>query len=614
MKTTENQPDSHALSPVFLPEFGHEVSWAMCRNAACPHFGYAYEGPPLGDQGPVADARLRIERKGKGARVRCKYCEQSFTLKSNRAIRPLARYFLQHSLPFADCPNPVCGNHGLNVFENFFPPGFPAPKGRKKRYRREHEHSATCRSCGKTFRLGEALHLRRSKATRESLETVIRGVRTQVAASKTIDYHRMPMSSYYSRLRNASVRLRDWHAMRNAKLLHEQYSDWEEPLLVFTDVLEISLQRAGQGSRHTKMKVIVTCVSIERTYFTLAAHPYFLPDERCPHVTTLMDELDKPRHLAEWDCLRYGFESQPSDSVERMMRRLPDLGRGGYFAAAYYAELAHFLVVRKMLSRFPKVHHYMDGAVSLFAPALTAFAADIRDGRVEIALFQYSKEYKKAKSEDGAVEYVPRPRLGKANKRLLDEEWSEMQRRLAEEVNPESGSLGEGAEARKACAKAYRAAQKGAYSKKAHLAWLWYPPPSKEYENPRTVWLTWNPHKSYREQGRNLLLNSTLHPVDSNMNILRHHAKGVKRGQFRAKQGRSYQDAYVSPQVVLGELWIALLWRNYGVRYKTKRKVTPAKPMQLAGPTEPVPDLVKLAWNYRLGLDEAANISLWASL
>ena len=83
---------SNPLAPVFLPEFGHPVSWAMCRNPSCANFGIHYEGPPPGDRGVVTDARYRIEAKT--GRFRCKVCEQSFALKSNRAIRPLARYFL----------------------------------------------------------------------------------------------------------------------------------------------------------------------------------------------------------------------------------------------------------------------------------------------------------------------------------------------------------------------------------------------------------------------------------------------------------------------------------------------------------------------------------------
>ena len=38
-----------------------------------------------------------------------------------------------------------------------------------------------------------------------------------------------------------------------------------------------------------------------------------------------------------------------------------------------YAEVAHFLVVRKMLDRFETIHCYMDGAKELYGAALVAF-------------------------------------------------------------------------------------------------------------------------------------------------------------------------------------------------------------------------------------------------
>ena len=73
---------AHPLAPVDLPEFGHAVSWAMCRNPRCENFCIHYEGPsPEGEGDTVQDARYRIQ----DGRLRCKYCGQSFSLKSNRA-------------------------------------------------------------------------------------------------------------------------------------------------------------------------------------------------------------------------------------------------------------------------------------------------------------------------------------------------------------------------------------------------------------------------------------------------------------------------------------------------------------------------------------------------
>ena len=112
------------IETVDLPEFGLSVSWAMCRNPMCANFGIHFEGEIPEGRKQVSDDRYYV-RLSKGLRGRtvgemqCRYCGQSSRLASNEAIRPIARYFLSLSLPFADCPNTDCSNHGVNLFEHW---------------------------------------------------------------------------------------------------------------------------------------------------------------------------------------------------------------------------------------------------------------------------------------------------------------------------------------------------------------------------------------------------------------------------------------------------------------------------------------------------------------
>ena len=103
MRASKNKQDPHELSPAFLPEFGLSVSWAMRRNPACRHFGLPYLGPSLTDKKAVSDHCYRIEAAT--GRIRCKCCGMSFQLKSNKAIRPLARYFLELNQPLSESPS-----------------------------------------------------------------------------------------------------------------------------------------------------------------------------------------------------------------------------------------------------------------------------------------------------------------------------------------------------------------------------------------------------------------------------------------------------------------------------------------------------------------------------
>ena len=113
----------------------------MCRNPACRNFGIHYTGPAPENSGTVSDVRYTYDANT--GRFRCKYCGQSFTLKSNWSIAPFARYFLKISLPFKDCPNPDCDNHGYNVFEHYTAKGLIS----RRRYRRDGKYRMVCRKC-----------------------------------------------------------------------------------------------------------------------------------------------------------------------------------------------------------------------------------------------------------------------------------------------------------------------------------------------------------------------------------------------------------------------------------------------------------------------------------
>ena len=108
------------IEPAYLPEFGLDVSWAMCRNPMCASFGIRFEGEIPGGRKQTADEHyyFRVVPAARGRPVgvlQCRYCGQSSRLASNQAIRPIAHYFLSLSLPFADCPNAQCQNHGVNL-------------------------------------------------------------------------------------------------------------------------------------------------------------------------------------------------------------------------------------------------------------------------------------------------------------------------------------------------------------------------------------------------------------------------------------------------------------------------------------------------------------------
>ena len=399
-----NTPPANPADPVHLPEFGVDVSWAMCRNTCCRNFGIHYRGasPIGGDVETDRVGRFNL-RTGK---YHCKACKQSFELKSNLAIREIARYFLPQSLPFADCSDPTCLNHGVNIFEHHTRPGVPSPpwppdpwsakvkKGR--RYRAKGEHSVHCRGCEERFPIGTALGVHQTEKAKAQLLEMLWGFSEKRSVSQTINRTKEGIGSYYSRLDTLAGRLRDYLSWQNAQMLKPGFWRPNSCARIYTDDIVVSLRRHRSERpkaaphklpRQHLLKITVSVVGLDGTYYILAAHPHYLPINLCPTPEDLVLERRQrlPRWASPWSCLWHEFDL---DDRERQQPST-DIGLDGRFIREDYAHLAHFLAVGKMLSRCPRIHHYVDGSKSSMAAARIVFADRIKAGTTELVVFQH---------------------------------------------------------------------------------------------------------------------------------------------------------------------------------------------------------------------------------
>ena len=639
--------------PVYLPEFDMSVGWAMCRNSLCPNFGIQYDGSAPDGPDEIQDGRYTIDPVT--GNFRCEYCGLAFTLNSNRAIRTLARHFLSLSIPFDTCPNKGCENFGRNVFEHH-PPG----RHRDRPYwvRDATKHRMSCRRCRKldgkeqTFTVGSPLRITRNRATKRRLRGIIRGAMYYRSLSMIIEDVQVSEDTYYTQLKDAGECLREYTAWRNAYLFQEKYAERDAPLCVYTDTLIVSLRRLGEKPRYTQLRIPVSAIEIpeDRTYYILAAHAGFLPDKYCQtDHEKLGREVNCPPHESPWDCAEHPQRVDPSKSVEGQMESLPDIGRGGWFTVSPYTDLAHFLTIRKMLARFPKVHHYMDAELTQSAAALTAFADEVRAGRWQIALYQSNRERKKKKGAKGKRAIITRSRWPKPGgkreswlKANVDAQWKMRETRLKEKMEEEDLLSAPDVEGTpQLVAKLFAEARDGANSP-GGWAWLEHPPAGMRYDGGRCLWLTQRPDASYEEVGRELLWPSAILPVDRAHSHLRDDIRSFERASFRAKPGRSYRNANLDPFVLFAELWIAMLWRNFGPRHhpryrdaalkeqdkieraqkrakgdkkkrkKSKPRPPPAWSMGLRRPKESGrPDLTALAWDFRVGIEEVVRMNAW---
>ena len=604
----------------------------MCTNPMCVNFGrlYGSEDEPGDDR-----ARYRVESSGKSFTFHCRVCDQQHELHAPASIRPLARRFLAQCLPFATCPDEICVNHDANVFENFGKVG----GARKSRYRSIGGSRVRCQACGTSFALGHALNLNDNPKNRHFLQQFILAFEIHASVRQALaltaketrvkgdeSTYTRRTGKYYRSLARVSAVLRDYHAWRNAFLLSPAFRAGQtEPAKVYTDVLDVSLDRIGEGPSFKSLKVIVSVVNLregkKKTHFLVAAHPYFLADSQLPDdIFRLIEgEKETPHILGRrWEGLESILDERPLLKDGKVVNNPPSQGYGGYILKPPYTEVAHFLTVDRMLSGFPERHYYMDGDRSQAQSALVALRRQVRDRSVQIALFQHRKRKKirKKKEREAAADGSPdlwapptRKRLRKACK-AVDRAFRERvacvrSSAAGEDVLP----LELGMDAVWA-AQVWPEGTGGAYSEDGAWAWLAFPPDRKKFRQCRTFWLTRRPGDTLAD-GADVLLDSMLVPVDANHGYMRRCVPTLRRPPRGATGLTDYVESSFLPDVVCDYFGIYLFLRNYKRRRAAAQKHIRADVMGLMPADRPVRTIEDAIWNFRLDPGHAREITAW---
>ncbi len=524
------------IEAVYLPEFELAVSLAMCRNPQCVNFGVRFEGELGEGQKQVYGQRYAIEI-GTGPHgvafgtIRCRKCGQVSELTSNRAVRPVSRYFLGLSLPFADCPNETCVNHGMNLFEHWQVVESDPPI----RYRREREQGARCVPCAEAadsaasqrpapIALGTARRTSYSPATRLRWAAILDSLRSRRPGAGTVDLMGISAASYYGSLRRIAARLRDYQAFRNSQFWNPDLPRRGEPAALYTDVVEIPCGAPDGRRAGMILRVIVSAVALGGCVYVLAAHPYFLPKSFHPKAESPAVGQEQFAFQSERACLKELSRSDP-------------LHHDGWFIRSPYAELAHFLVVRKMLDGFAAVRHYMQSAGELFPAAAIAWRDRVLAGRPETV-----RSERRRNLPPRTVEFV-----------LLE--------------------------------------------------------PSRSQQRPRIRRMTRLPGRTAAGLGEAAAHMATLQPLHSIFDTV-----GVQRGPVQPASvnsvGRGPRNRYYRPEIVYDELALCLLAYNFA-QHRPVFADVPARAIGLLGPGDVEPDLVDVAWRFRLGTRHAERISLW---
>ena len=445
---------------------------------------------------------------------------------------------------------------------------------------------------------------------RKRLRDVYTGMLLVANISRRIDYAGISPATYYTHAHTISARIQHYLSWRNAKLLKARGVGLNKTIRVYTDVLVISLSRLGEGSRQKLLHVIASVIALARSYYILAVHPCFLPESLCPDNAAASNDMEEEYHWnREWDCLEHAHAIDQKLEGEEIIMNAPDSSRNGYFIETPYANLAHFLVVQKMLARFKKVVYYMDGDASLYKSALLALRDSITQERAEIVLFQYNKNANTYRAED---EYRPKEET------VLKTQWKHMERRFNEKREAHLAAVYR--DQQELDARIFKSAMRGGNSTKGAWAWLAWPPDNNIYRGCKTLWLTRRPNKTL-EDIKEFLMESTLQPVDSAFASIRAGVNAAQRPLYRATGGPGYSHSYHEPGVVNDEIQVYLLLRNFTVRWRAEKKQAddgareevqpPARLLGLMTLKEKIIDPLHVVWNFRLGWEHAEVISKW---
>ena len=616
-------------SAVDLPEVGRTgFSWIACRNPMCPNFGISYDpSAPLKRKNANGDIRYK-DRKSEG-RFECRYCAQSFSPKSNQAVRPLARYYLSLSLPFATCPEQTCPNYGRNAFEVYERTG----TGRIRHYRRESASGLMCRECERLVSLGEPYGLQRgSREVSRAVDFITLCVQLGVKMRRTLHYGRMDPNMYRDRLHRIGARVRDYSAWRNAGMFDpEAKIDFSQPARVYTDVMTASLRIKGDVERFRHLEFVVSVLALEQTFYILAAHPGYLPTGWGPPKDANFLDPKTGGPLAEfeeaWDCLHHPVRNRFRGTPEQIQLGQADVSRfsKGLYVKKPYMALAHLLVVRKMLGRFDRTHWYIDGARELIQGSVVALADDIQSKRAEVVVIQRGYE-------EGVARPAPKRhdmgRIGSPERLAgLRRVWGQTEpgiqrilRRGSVKRRKTDGSTtsdGEGVDGQremfpdptKLAAKVFKTAVTGADDDRGKWAWLTFPPRFRGERWCRSLWLTRMPDKT-PEDAESPLAAATLQPVDSAINSMRARVLSMDRPAAVAAGGRGYNRRYYDPETVMAELAIYLLGRNFAtITWRQKR--IPAQVLRLMPKKETLAKISHIAKTFRLNVDHADTLSRW---
>ena len=590
-----------------LPKFSIDAN--VCKNPACLNFGVS--------QADIKNPKLRYEFKASDDEIKykCKGCNQTRLAYSNTSLLEAFHRSLQHSIPYAACPDKTCENHYVNIFEYYHGDA----RDRKEKLYRDNKnkdyYQARCRRCTKPFTLSKSLklHINQRRYWQKELNDFIVAVASGSGASKIMNQYRLNADRYYSQLKAASNRLLEYNNFHLSKLKQGAYKPGL--MRVYTDCIVCSVKTYRKDKRSKKLKFIVSSGVHESRSLILAFHPLF--DYKEFDDLELMDDEQQPLEYRRYDYIKHHFNDRKKDAA-------PLLGLGGHFIDDYYGYMSHFLVIKKLLKKVKTLEFYMDGEPALYNAALNAFADDIKKQTCDIVLIkadknteknkertqdninkQFNKEIEKAKRAYKKVhpkESMP-DKNGGLRSFLLLEEMKNVNHTIQEKSTNKNGVLFP-----EPLSRIYKQAIRQS-KKSENTFWINDRLSNKYNADIKLLWLTRNQVQSNTEHELNLYINANLFYIDNVFAALRKRCSSAARPTSTATGHKNYNNNSELPITLIRDFTINVVFWNFFQHFRSKNKETIAYVHGLVA--KPESPSINTIFKGKYTFDTAKRMSKW---
>jgi transposase-like protein len=382
----------------------------FCKNPQCKDFGVpaSTKRQPRG-RGAAERGRdtYSVVGSGRGTpMLRCSFCGQYPTIKSNKAIHEELRRFWKplDTIAILACPNHDCPNHHIDIEKGkTHYQSFGRTKAGSIRYR--------CKACGKTFITASSPTIRHRKPHKNA--AVFRLLVNKVPFRRICEVEGITMSTLYRKINFIHQQCTSFAAERERNLPFMSFArlyigvDQQDYMINWSDAKDrrnIIFRAAGSADNttgyvfalHLNFDPSLDPDDIEREAIASGDYEVKPAYRQYARLWLRRDYIEAikqarvQRFGKHVESLKGNIAATYEDVAKRddgeMLDNLDDdltLPKDGMQVGGEYTIYGHFFFLRKLLDNTKKVRFYLDQDSAFRAACLSAFSDRIREGRCD---------------------------------------------------------------------------------------------------------------------------------------------------------------------------------------------------------------------------------------